>query len=185
MRVWRLENFWRIYATWRRTRSCWAFLVFTSTNLFFEGVDIVAKGVGHSSTAIVGTGFLSSLASSVSAWVPTKVVGPVGVTGIGPAELSLVEAWGIGIEVDELWWSLPAGLCEREDGLNFLKKVFIVSCVETRGPTTEFNAKRQCRLIGLGLHHGRSPQFGTPDYRAMIVLCIVVWLRQPLVPWPS
>ena len=141
MRLRRLGDFRRIYATWRTTRSCWAFVVFTSTN-FLEGVEIGAKGVGDSSTVIVGTGFMSSLISGVPAWVPTKVV--------GFNELSLVGAWSVCVGVDERsawrpsWWSLLAGLCERKEGMNFLtfccadlKRGFIVSRVETWEPSTE------------------------------------------------
>jgi hypothetical protein len=71
----------------------------------------------------------------------------VGVTGWDRlAELSLVGVWSKCVEVD----GRSAGLCKRKYGMNFLafccadlKKGFIVSCVETREPSTEFNAKGQ------------------------------------------
>ena len=112
MKLWRLEDFWRTYATWRTTRSCWAFAVLTSTN-FLEGAGIRAEGAGLSSMAIIGTGLLSSLISG-TAWVPTKVVGIADLDR--PAELSLAGEWNVCVDVDEQsawwssWWSLLAGL---------------------------------------------------------------------------
>ena len=64
---------------------------------FFEGAEIGAMGVGHSSMAILETGFLSSLTSGV----PTKVVGVTGIDRPLAAELSLVDAWSICVEVEE------------------------------------------------------------------------------------
>ena len=123
MRLWRLEDFWRIYATWRTTRSCWAFVVFTSTN-FLEGVEIAAKGVR----------FLSSLISGTPAWVPTKVVE---VTDLDrSAESSLVGARCVGIGIGEWlaswssWWLLP--LIRALSFLNFFSMPFIVSSVAIR-----------------------------------------------------
>ena len=131
IRLWSLDDFWRIYATWRTTRSCWAFLVLTSTN-FLGGVAIGAKCVGLPSTAMVGTGFLSSLISGAPTWVPIKVE----VNDLDRlALLSLVSAWGVCVGVEERsawrssWWSLLVGLCERKDVLSFLKRGFIVSSV--------------------------------------------------------
>lgn len=169
MRLWRLEDFWRIYATWRTTISCWAFVVFNSTS-FLEGVKIGAKSVGHSSTVIVGSDFLSSLISGVPAWVPTKVVGVTDLDWL--AELLLVGAWNVcaGVDKRSAWrssmWSLPAGLCERKDGIIFLtfscadlKKGFIVSSKETRESSPEFDAtwRQHCTMwwsIRFGLCHG-------------------------------
>ena len=85
MRLWRLEDFWRIYATWRTTRSCWAFVVFTSTN-FLEGVEIAAKGVR----------FLSSLISGTPAWVLPRMND---VTDLGRLA-SLIGAWSVCVCVD-------------------------------------------------------------------------------------